>query len=90
MFSSIGLLCVSCNINNNKLPKTVSTRVSKEVEHSYLKKCYNMVCAPSGSQSPVPGLHVVEAFGTNKRRGKGKNLVPLNNQCFRQVESESG
>ena len=33
------------NNNNNKLlPKAVSTKVDKEVEHPYVKKCPNIVC----------------------------------------------
>ena len=32
------------DINNNQLPKVVSTRVGKEVECPNLKKCHNMVC----------------------------------------------
>ena len=36
----------------------------------------------SDSQSPAPGPHMVEVFGTNKKRGEGENLAPLNNQYF--------
>ena len=32
------------NNNNNKLPKGVSTKVGKEVECLYFKKCPNMIC----------------------------------------------
>ena len=44
----------------------------------------------SDSQSPVPGFQVAEMFGSNRRRSEGKNVGPLNNQCFGQVEFESG
>ena len=44
----------------------------------------------SGSQGTAPGLHMVEVFGTKMRRGEGENSLPLNNQCFGQVEFESG
>ena len=73
------------NSNNN------NNNNNKEVDRSYLTKCPNghAQCIVSDSQSPAPGLPMAEVFGTNSRRGDGKKLTPLNNQCFGQVEFES-
>ena len=76
----------SNNNNNNNNNNNINN--NKEVDRSYLTKCPNghAQCIASDSQSPAPGLPMAEVFGTNSRRGDGKELTPLNNQCFGQVE----
>ena len=77
--------------NNNSNNNNNNNNNNKEVDRSYLTKCPNghAQCIVSDSQSPAPGLPMAEVFGTNSRRGDGKKLTPLNNQCFGQVEFES-
>ena len=70
------------------LPKAVNTRMGKEVERTYPKKCPNMVCAIYSLWQPKSSSWLLRG-GTNRRKGEGENLVLFSNQCFRQVEFKS-